>query len=120
MTRSQVLQKSGAIAIATALAAVSARAQADDAALRRARAILRTTPIGRIASLLGIKGGHTIANSLGALRAYYNLGVRYMTLTHFHTNDWADSATDPVRRAPPSKTSRTTSSISAKSPGSPT
>jgi len=49
---------------------------------------------GRIASLLGIEGGHSIANSLGVLRSYYDLGVRYMTLTHFHSNDWADSATD--------------------------
>ena len=52
---------------------------------------------GKIASLLGMEGGHTIANSLGALRAYYDLGVRYMTLTHFHGNDWADSATDDAR-----------------------
>ncbi len=52
---------------------------------------------GRIASLLGIEGAHSIANSLGALRAYYDLGVRYMTLTHFHTIDWADSATDTAR-----------------------
>ncbi|MGQ0834397.1 MAG: dipeptidase [Gammaproteobacteria bacterium] len=47
---------------------------------------------GRIGSLLGIEGGHAIEDSLGALRAYYDLGVRYMTLTHnVHTN-WADSA----------------------------
>ena len=52
---------------------------------------------GRIASLLGIEGGHTIVNSLGALRSYFDLGVRYMTLTHFHGNDWADSATDTTR-----------------------
>jgi len=52
---------------------------------------------GRVASLMGIEGGHTIANSLGALRAYYRLGVRYMTLTHFNTNDWADAATDSAR-----------------------
>jgi membrane dipeptidase len=52
---------------------------------------------GRIASLLGIEGGHVIVNSLGALRSYYDLGVRYMTLTHFHSNDWADSATGDVR-----------------------
>ncbi len=52
---------------------------------------------GRIASLLGMEGGHSMVNSLGALRAYYALGVRYMTLTHFHTNDWADSATDDAR-----------------------
>jgi len=52
---------------------------------------------GKIASLLGMEGGHTIVNSLGALRSYYDLGVRYMTLTHFHSNDWADSATDVAR-----------------------
>lgn len=52
---------------------------------------------GRIASLLGIEGAHTIGNSLGALRSYYDLGVRYMTLTHFHGTDWADSATDTAR-----------------------
>jgi membrane dipeptidase len=51
----------------------------------------------RIASLLGIEGGHAIENSLGALRAYYRLGVRYMTLTHFDGNDWADSATAAAR-----------------------
>jgi membrane dipeptidase len=52
---------------------------------------------GRVASLLGIEGGHAIENSLGALRAYYDLGVRYMTLTHSKTLDWADSATDAPR-----------------------
>jgi len=54
---------------------------------------------GRIASLIGIEGGHTMGNSLGVLRAYYDLGVRYMTLTHFHSNDWADSATGEARHA---------------------
>ncbi len=48
---------------------------------------------GRIASLLGMEGGHAIENSLGALRAYYALGARYMTLTHGTTIDWADSGT---------------------------
>ncbi len=51
---------------------------------------------GKIASMLGIEGGHVIENSLGALRAFYRAGVRYMTLTHFANTDWADSATDDV------------------------
>ena len=49
---------------------------------------------GRIGSLLGMEGGHVLENSLGALRAYYALGVRYMTLTHNVTLDWADAALD--------------------------
>ncbi len=46
---------------------------------------------GKVASMLGIEGGHAIENSLGALRAFYHLGVRYMTLTHSANIDWADS-----------------------------
>ncbi|MFF4036170.1 dipeptidase [Streptomyces sviceus] len=49
---------------------------------------------GRIASLMGAEGGHSIANSLATLRSLYALGVRYMTLTHNDNVDWADSATD--------------------------
>ncbi|UCC27151.1 MAG: dipeptidase [Gemmatimonadales bacterium] len=52
---------------------------------------------GRIASLMGMEGGHAIENSLGALRAYYAAGVRYLTLTHGCNTDWADSATDDRR-----------------------
>ncbi|MEU5075843.1 dipeptidase [Streptomyces asoensis] len=52
---------------------------------------------GRIASLMGAEGGHSIANSLGTLRGLYALGVRYMTLTHNDNVDWADSATDVPR-----------------------
>ena len=52
---------------------------------------------GRIASLLGMEGGHAIENSLGALRSYYALGARYMTLTHNVTLDWADAALDTAR-----------------------
>ncbi len=52
---------------------------------------------GKIASLLGAEGGHSIDNSLGTLRAFRALGVRYLTLTHNQNNDWADSATDTAR-----------------------
>jgi membrane dipeptidase len=57
-----------------------------------AREIREAKKAGRIGSMLGIEGGHAIENSLGALRAYYDLGVRYMTLTHNTNTDWADSA----------------------------
>ncbi len=49
---------------------------------------------GKIASLIGAEGGHSIAGSPGVLRAMYALGVRYLTLTHNRNTDWADSATD--------------------------
>ena len=52
---------------------------------------------GRVGSLLGMEGGHVIENSLGALRAYFELGVRYMTITHNVTLDWADAAADTAR-----------------------
>lgn len=58
------------------------------------RDIRRIRAKGKVASLLGMEGGHVLENSLGALRAYYDLGARYMTLTHNVTLDWADAALD--------------------------
>jgi membrane dipeptidase len=49
---------------------------------------------GKIAALMGIEGGHAIEDSLRLLRDYYALGIRYMTLTHTNTNNWADSSGD--------------------------
>ena len=49
---------------------------------------------GKIAALMGVEGGHMIANDLGVLRTYAALGVRYMTLTHSGNNEWADASTD--------------------------
>jgi membrane dipeptidase len=49
---------------------------------------------GKIAALMGIEGGHAIEDSLRLLRDYYSLGIRYMTLTHSNTNNWADSSGD--------------------------
>lgn len=54
--------------------------------------IRRAKKEGKIAVLMGIEGGHAIEDSLGALRAFHRLGVRYMTLTHTNTNNWADSS----------------------------
>ena len=56
--------------------------------------IVRIRQAGKVAALLGLEGGQLISNSLPVLRDYYRLGIRYMTLTHFKTNDWADSGTD--------------------------
>ena len=51
----------------------------------------------KIAALVGIEGGHAIEDSLRLLRLYYELGVRYMTLTHSNSNHWADSSGDPKK-----------------------
>lgn len=56
--------------------------------------IERISSEGKIASLIGVEGGHCIEESLGVLRQLYALGARYMTLTHSDTIPWADSGTD--------------------------
>jgi membrane dipeptidase len=56
--------------------------------------VMRAFKAGRVASMIGIEGGHQIDDSLPVLRQMYVLGARYMTLTHTLDNDWADSATD--------------------------
>jgi len=62
-----------------------------------AAAVKRNFRAGKISCLIGIEGGHAIENSLGALRMFARLGVRYMTLTHWETIDWADAATDSAK-----------------------
>ncbi len=56
--------------------------------------IERIRKAGKIAVLLSLEGGHLIQDSLAVLRNFHRLGIRYMTLTHFRTNNWADSGTD--------------------------
>jgi membrane dipeptidase len=64
---------------------------------RTADDVVRIHRSGKIASLIGIEGGHSIGNSLAVLRQLYVGGARYMTITHSENNDWADSATaDPI------------------------
>ena len=61
---------------------------------RNADDVIRIHRSGKIASMLGVEGGRQIGGSLAALRQFYNLGARYMTLTHGQTTEWADSGTD--------------------------
>jgi len=64
---------------------------------RTADDIVRIHKKGKIASMAGIEGGDQTGGNLAALRQFYRLGTRYMTLTHSKTTDWADSATDAPR-----------------------
>jgi membrane dipeptidase len=73
---------------------IIARYPNDFLAATTADDILRAHDQHRIAALMGIEGGHAIEDSLRLLRDYYALGIRYMTLTHFNTNNWADAQGD--------------------------
>ena len=64
---------------------------------RTADDVVRIHRSGKIASMLGVEGGRQIGGSLAALRQFHNLGVRYMTLTHNQTTEWADAGTDEPR-----------------------
>jgi len=60
--------------------------------------VQRNFAAGKVSCLIGIEGGHAIENSLGALRMFYRLGTRYMTLTHWRSLDWAVASTDTAHR----------------------
>ena len=70
------------------------RSQADFEQARTADDIERIHKAGRSPACIGVEGGHMIENSPAVLRVFYDLGARYMTLTHWDNIDWADSATD--------------------------
>jgi len=61
---------------------------------RTADDVRRAHAQGKIAVLMGLEGGHMIGNDIRVLRAFAELGIRYMTLTHFYNNEWADASTD--------------------------
>jgi membrane dipeptidase len=61
---------------------------------RTAEEVRRAHAQGKIAALMGVEGGHMIGNDIRIVRVFADLGVRYMTLTHFYNDEWADSSTD--------------------------
>src|SRR5579863_6542781 len=65
----------------------------DLAFCRTAEEVRRAHSQGKIAALIGVEGGHMIGNDIRVLRMFGDLGVRYMTLTHFYNDEWADSST---------------------------
>src|SRR5467141_3581974 len=75
-----------------------ARHPRDLAMARTAADVERNFKAGKISCLIGIEGGHAIENSLGALRMFATLGVRYITLTHWRSLSWATASTDTARR----------------------
>src|SRR6516162_2612706 len=61
---------------------------------RTAEEVRRAHKAGKIAALMGVEGGHMIGNDIRMVRIFGDLGVRYMTLSHFYNDEWADSSTD--------------------------
>ena len=61
---------------------------------RTAEEVRRAQAEGKIAALMGVEGGHMIGNDIRIVRIFGDLGVRYMTLSHFYNDEWADSSTD--------------------------
>ena len=61
---------------------------------RTAADVRRAHAQGKIAALMGVEGGHMIGNDIRDVRIFADLGVRYMTLSHFYNDEWADSSTD--------------------------
>jgi membrane dipeptidase len=66
----------------------------DMAFARTAEEVRRAHAQGKIAALIGVEGGHMIGNDIRIVRVFGDLGVRYMTLSHFYNDEWADSSTD--------------------------
>jgi membrane dipeptidase len=73
---------------------IAAKYPADFEIAYTAADVRRIHKSGKVASMIGIEGGHQIDDSLAVLRQMYDLGARYMTLTHIRNTDWADAATD--------------------------
>jgi membrane dipeptidase len=71
-----------------------AKYSSDIVMCRTAEDVRRAHAQGKIAALMGVEGGHMMGNDIHVLRIFADLGVRYMTLTHFYNDEWADSSTD--------------------------
>jgi membrane dipeptidase len=76
---------------------IAARYPNDFVLATTADGIVNARKQGKMAALMGIEGGHAIEDSLRLLRTFYDLGIRYMTLTHSNNNNWADSSGDKPR-----------------------
>ena len=92
---SEVVETSARTLIDAVKRDIAARFPNDFVLATTADQILAARKQGKMAALMGIEGGHAIEDSLRLLRTYYDLGIRYMTLTHSNNNSWADSSGCP-------------------------